>query len=658
MHRLARRSALGLGGLLTLTALSACAPADEGVEWQNQPAEAGPCYEANLLDGLSEESTDELHAVYDCLNRTGLMNPLGNTVDALDAPTRGGDPAGIELARLVNGLVGTDIDLLGLAGLGVDLLASDEEPVRAFAEISVELLYGTSYQQLTSGAVNLQAGSALDAGLVRPLLPGLRDAAAVILDGDLKAATLVGEALGSDATLRVAHSASAMVEAPELSGTLSDIPLHLGQAIAAAQDGSNDRWEGASGDSLRDLADKLLVETGNDGRLALEHIADPLRLMLADDALKRRVEGAVIGLEQGGHLRNLPPQLLYLASVDVDGGSLSRGEDSALVALLRLIHDANTPMVCTIDVFVTDIEVDLGNLSVSLLETLAQQDPDTVEGGVDLLGTVIGWSLSQSILDATASSGICPVLDAQMVSDLDAVDRLNDPSAGDLLVVLLDLLEATYGPGQSRVPELVDVLATLHAFDATRPVEELLRDVGTGALVYDLLELVDPLLHPNDYLDTSGFPAGVQPLDFDAVWEMLGQAFTPRSSGLTAVEELAPALQAVLLRDSSWQAIDNAGTLLRRADARTSQAAQLLPSLLALDPELSAARDLAPLLSEPDLAGPLLRIVETNDVIDAVAEAEITTEGPMPWYSRLVVSGTLDAALAWVDWTFALIRED
>ncbi|MCB9793236.1 MAG: hypothetical protein H6741_10960 [Alphaproteobacteria bacterium] len=57
------------------------------MEWQNQPAEAG-LLQANLLDGLSEESTDELHAVCDCLHRTGSMEPLGNTVDALDAPAR------------------------------------------------------------------------------------------------------------------------------------------------------------------------------------------------------------------------------------------------------------------------------------------------------------------------------------------------------------------------------------------------------------------------------------------------------------------------------------------------------------------------------------------------------------------------------------------
>lgn len=642
--------------LAGLVCLSACAPAAEGEHWQDQPSPSGPCYEANLLDGLSEESTDELHATYDCVNRTGLLGPLSRLVDAMDSPTRTGDPSGVELARIVNGLARADVDLLGLAGLGVELLDADGEPVRALAEVSVELLYGTSYERVVAGDVSLQAGSSLDAGLLRPLLPGVRDAAAVVLDGDLKAATLLGEVLSSETLVSAAHTASAMTESSSTSAVLEDLPLHLGQALEAVNSPGNDRWSDASGDSLRDLSEKLLVETGNDGRVALEHLADPLRVMLADDALQRRVEGALIRLEQDDHLRNLPPQVLYLASVDADGGSLSRGEDSALVSLLRLVHDANTPMVCSLDLWVTELEVDLGNLSVALLEELAQQDPSTVEGGVDLLGTVIGWSLSQSVLNSVADSGVCPVLDRQMVSDLDAFDRLNDPAAGDLLVVLLDLLEAIYDRNDSRVPELVDALSTTHAFGATYPIEELIRDVITGGLVSDALELVDVVLHPTDHLDTSGFPTGVQPLDFDALWGILEQAFTPRNSGLTAVEELAPALQAMLLRDTTWQAIDNAGALMLRADSRVSTAAQLLPEVLALDPELSAVQSSSPLFADPELAGPLLRIVENNDVIDAAAEAEVTTEGPMAWYARLVVSGTLDAALAWVDWTLSLLR--
>ena len=56
---------------------------------------------------------------------------------------------------------------------------------------------------------------------------------------------------------------------------------HVGDALERARDGSNDRWSEASGDALRDLADKLLIQYGNDGRMALEHLADPGRGILA-----------------------------------------------------------------------------------------------------------------------------------------------------------------------------------------------------------------------------------------------------------------------------------------------------------------------------------------------------------------------------------------
>ena len=37
-------------------------------------------------------------------------------------------------------------------------------------------------------------------------------------------------------------------------------------------------------------------------------------------------------------------------------------------------------------------------------------------------------------------------------------------------------------------------------------------------------------------------------------------------------------------------------------------------------------------------------------------DAELSAEGPMPFYARLVTGGTLDALLAWVDWSLSLLR--
>lgn len=639
--------------------LSGCAPEPQA-EWVEQPAPSGPCYEANLADGLSEDSTDELHDVFDCLNRTGSFDPLAELVDSLDSPTRSGEPAGVDLAHALVALADQDIDALALAGQGVDLLQDESHPVPQLLRVSVELLYGASWTRLSAGDVRLNAESSLDGGALRPLFPSLRFAAGALLDDNLVGAQALGDALASDAAKDLVYTGAAMAESQDrtLQGVLPDLPLHLGQAIERSRDASNDRWSGASGDSMRDIADALFVRTGNDGRMAIEHMADPLRGMLADYGLRGRIRFAVAQLDNGNHLDPLPPQLLYLAQVDAEGGTLQAGEDSALVALLRLLRDANTPMQCSLDLWVTSLDIDLGNLSVSLLETLAQQDPDTVETGVGLLGTVIGWSFSRSTLESIADSGVCPTLDRQMVADLESVDRFNDPETRDLLVALLALLEATYNDGDSHVPELVDVLATAYDFGAAQPLEEVLRDIGTHAIAYDLLELVPVILEPRAYIDESGFPDAIEPVDFEALWNIAEVVFTPRASGRTGVEEVAPALRAVLQQDGTWQAIGHVGALLQSGDAQTGEVAQLLPALVRTDPDLNLLDTLATLVGEPTVVAPLLRVVETPTVLDAAGSAELDAEGPLPFYARLVIGGTLDDALAWVDWIIDLLDDE
>lgn len=637
-----------LSGALALGV--ACTPAPSA-GWTDQLAPAGPCYAVNLLDGLSEASTQELHDTYTCLNRQGLLTAFGGLDAAMDAPTRSGDPAGVELARGLNAALGQDLDVFGLFGTAREALELEGAPLERLVRAGVELLYARSWEQLRSGTVSLQPASSLDAGVIRPLLPAVRSMAGVALDDQAALDALVDDALDSAALLPLVHTAAALGQPKDaqLDQTLEQLPAHLGEAIERARDATNDRWAESSGDSLRDLAQKLLVDTGNDGRVALEHLADPLRELLPDTGLRARVRGAVAQLDREDRLEPLPAQLLYLAQVDVDGGSLSGGEDSALVALLRLVHDADGPMRCSVDLIVTELTLDIDNLAVELLETLAEQDPDTVEGGVGLLGAVLGWGVSESVLNSVADSGVCDILDRQLVSDLGAIDRFNDPQSADLLVALLDVLGAFADGEPSRVPELVDVLSTVYAFGAAEPLEEVLRDLGTAELVYDALELLPVLLTPEAYLDRGGLPPGVDLLDFEALWDLLGGLVALRGSGQSAVEELSPLLRAAMAQEGTWTALGNLAGLLQRADSEAAHLGDALPGLLALDPELALLQELAPALVDPAVLTPLLRVAESPEVMDALGQAELTAEGPLPFVARMVVGDTWEALLAWLD---------
>ena len=630
-----------------LLALLGCSTPQD--HWLDQVEPGGPCYEANLLDGLDEESTAELHALFDCLNRQSAFEPLSDTVDALDEPTRASSPAGVDLAIAVNQAGDQDVDVFGLAGMALDLFESGELPF--WADLSAELLYGRSIATLQSGAVDLRAGSALDRGVLRPLLPALRASATAALDNDMEPLRVVADVLDSPRTDSAVHSLAALsTHHPGV----NDVPAHLGDAIERSRDASNDRWSDASGDSLRDLADALLVQTGGDGRIALEHLADPARVILADDQVKSRLETVMTRLDNSNRLRQLPPQIVYLAEVDANGDTLAVGDDSALVTLLRLVERADGPMTCSLDLWVTELTVTIDNLAVELLAALAEQDPETVDGGVGLMGAVLGWDFSQSVLYSIADSGVCDPMDRQMVDDLAALDRFNDAETGELLYALLWTLQAFHEVDTSRLPELVDLLATVSLFEADRPLEEVLRDVGTSALMYDVIEGLPILIDG----DVGALPDGVEPLDYDMIWAIATDAFDNGAGGTSPVEEFAPVLQAALGQDGTWVALGNLAELLQTQDANTAVALERLPTLVEVDPDLDLIHGLSPLVGDERLSRPLARVVETPAVTEALGAAELTSEGPLPFYGRLVVGGTLDAALALVDWTLDLLGGD
>lgn len=607
----------------------ACSTASTRPAWLEQREPSGPCYEANLLDGLSEESTEELHDVFDCLNRQGAFEPLSDAVDAMDAAASSGDPAGVELARFVNE---GEVDLGSVASLGLDAIESGE--LSYWSEVFVEVLYGTSYDQVAA-SVDLRSGAALDDGLVRPMLPSVRFAAKAALDHDLEPTSAFGEALASE------HVAVAVGRFEELAvqGLFDEVPADLGDAIERSRNADNDRWSGASGDSMRDLAEALVLETGNDGRIALEHIADPMRAVLADEQVKAGLKSTLIDLDDGGHLRQLPPQLVYLAQVDAEGNALQSGDDSALVALLRLVKRGNGSMTCSVDLGVTSLDIEIENLAVRILEQLADQDVNTVEDGVGLLGAILGVPLTEELMLLIADSGLCDRFDRQMVEDIQAIDRFNDAATSDLLRALLWTLQAFHHVDESKIPELVDVLATARTFNADRPLEELLRDIGTSALVYDFVDVL----------------AELRP-DFDTLWDAVEAAFSIRSDGRSGVEQVAPVLQAMLVQDGTWHTLGNAATLLQRGDARSAELLARLPGLVQEDlPVLTGAGEALQIEAVTD---PALRVIETPEVIDALGRAELATEGPLPFLGRLVVGGTLSEILELLQWSLDLLGGD
>lgn len=641
---------------VAFAALAGCTFAPSGEDWRSQLAPSGPCYEANLLDGVDRGSTAELHTVFACLNGTGALDPYAPLDAALDAATRDG-AAGLVLLGWGDALATLDVSAAGVVQGALDVLEAPEDLLWTL-RLGLELVYAAPWSSLGTD-VPLNSTASLEGGVLVPLLGTAAVTAGVILDDDLAPLLPLAEALRSDALHDVAWTLASVGTStdPTLAGLAERWPDDVADALARTTDASNDRWDGASGHSLRDLAEQVFTRSGNDGRPVIEHLGDPLRPVLADAIVRDRLEAAVGEQWDAGRLQEAVPQLVHLASVDVRGGELSDGEDSALVALVRLLHDGDAEVDCTVDLGLFDVDFSLGNLSVSLLQRFADTDPDTVVSGVDLLGSLLGYELTDAVLDLVADSGVCPVIDAGLVEDLHAVDRFNDPEVGDLLRVMLAVLDAMDAQ-DSRIPELVDLLGTVHAFGLVEPGEELLRDIADAPLTDDVIGYVPVLLDPWAFHDGGDFPDFVEPVDFDTAWGVALAVLEEDDAGETDLGRLSGVIDALLVQDGAWTALANLAGLLADPDAELRGALGWWADRAAADPELAWADTLADALDDDALARPPLVLVESDGVRDAVTGTELAAIGPLPFSAALVRDGTFEVLLDTLRLLATLLPED
>ena len=632
--------------------------------WHDQLEAGGPCYEVDLTDGLSEDSTQELHDTFACLNSSGNLDPLLELEAVMDSRTRSNEQAGIELAIVLNDLPAAGIDPFAIAG---DLVAWMENPdgreaVDGFWEAVVELMYGVPYATLSAEGYPLNTATALDQGLIRPLLPGLQAGAASVLDDDLRALELTWAMLESELTLSLLHTTAAWAKEPSLDSLVADVPRKLGAAIDASRSPENDRWTAATGDSLRDLAQTLLIDVAEDGRIVLSHLEEPLRELIDDDRLRDDLEVTLGDLQASGALGAYPVELTHLIQVDAAGGSLSSTEDSAFAALLRLLHAGDRPVSCSLNVLGWEIGLlEVDNLSADMLTVFAELDPDQAVDTVDLLGgaldlEVLGFELTDYLLEQVASGELCTdpdtgsvVIDSQFVADLEALDRLNDPEAGEALRTSIHLLAAVHDASTSQIPALTGLLSRLEAHSLAPPLEEILRDLGDSALLSTALDFIPALRFPADYADDHDYPEGVSALTFEDEWEVLRSAFRLQDSGRSAVEELARPFAAVASQDQTWDALGNLARMLQDPSQHLNNPGSILLPLLDLDPDLALTRALGGVILKPEAGGPLLHIAEHPDFVAALGRADVEEEGPLPFTARLVTDGTLETLLRMID---------
>ncbi len=645
--------------MFTIVLLASCAFQEGQPDWRDQLVPDSPCFRVNLLDGFDEQSTDELNDLYECVNQ-GNFAALDPVMAAMDSSTREEEPAGIDLARLLNHLPELGLDLGELLNGSLELLNDPEEPIIRTAELLVELCYGQPYDDIFASGTSHEEGS-LDGGLVVPALPLVGQAAQLALDGDgdlpLLMADLLEAELSADA---VATLVAAAGSEDEPLATLSEDGLRLaGAALLQASDTSNDHSPSASGNSLRDMLSCATAEAEGEqfggGELKAEVLLAPAATILDDEEVRPYLLAALERSYRAGDLHPLPQQLIILAEENIDGEPLEAGQDSALVILLRLLEQGNQPVTCSFlfwDVLETD------NFSVWLLELLAEQEPTSIDSSLDLLGETLTW---EDLVDALASQ--CTIDSQQFAADVPVLNRLTDPKVGNLLMVLLELLQALRPEEDiSQLPALVELLALIHTQDLTTPVEELVKDVGDEQLVSLIIDLVPVLLDPwsdeawcangSDSCleetwagyDEEDFAKDRQPVDLESLFDLPSAALSPTDTGASFMERMRAALATLVALQATWDTLYNGATLVNTPGARS---ADLLLGLadMPTDGDWDGLSGTADLLRDEALTEPVLRIAETQPLRDALGATSSDQEGPLPFLSRLVTDGTLAEAL-------------
>lgn len=663
---------MSIGALLGVLFLASCDTAPARSDWRDQVEPDGPCYRVDLSDGLSETDTSELFDLFDCLDQGGLT-PLQDTVDALASFDRAGEPAALNVARLYNRLPESGLHLTDLMDLAIRVSDADGEHLFALAELAVEWIYSQDYGTLANGEPSASQG-AIDDGVLVPLLSVVPALATTLQDGETDPLSLAARVLEAPETDRLIWTAAAAATCPEdpLAGGAQALPRLLGDALGRVEDTSNDHWVYASGNSLRDALLPLLQEDPATGDALLEEVLQPAVAILDDTTVVYYLAATLHDAIVNGDLDPIPAQLLVLANEDVQGQPLEPDRDSALLALIRILDAGNQEVECS--VLGMDIQV-ADNFSVWLLQVLAEQDPETLRSGVEIAGVPLSWDTFLWVVEYLGDS--CGLDGTQIASDAPALSRLVDPEVGNLMVVMLEFLQALHpADNVDRVPELVSLLSLLYDQGMVPPVEDLLRDVGTSALVYEVFDLLPVVLDPAS--DQSWCPAsdpgcatepwggwcagslpdGVAPVDLDFLRDLAGRLVTEDdATGLTPVDTVLPLLQRAVDHPGTWTALNHGAALLQDSGSRTQGILLELPGLVEEDPDLSSLHTLAGVLARPSLTTPVLRIVETEPVCATLATSDDEHPGPLPFAARLVTGGTLSDLLSTLQLLVASLRE-
>ena len=608
--------------------LGGCNPFASLPPGEREELPENPCYDVNLLDGLSEEGPEEFRALYECFNTGGGFDGAEGVVRALETEsTRAGANAAVELGSFVNRLPG-EVDVVSVLREASRLLQERDEFLVHVVHTLAEWTYGRPWPEVEvafgDGGGAFLEPSAVELGLVQPLVSMFGTIASSVLDrGDLP---------------ELASATGELTAMPELADGLDTLAYLIetqeAELFAHVADDTGAYLEAAPGPDGRNTLLALLevAVTPSDGVAGATPIEAALPIVdsILDDAVVTdRLVASLGDLYRDGELLGFPEQLHSLLEIDAEGGSLQDGELSALEALIRLLHMTNRPVSCW------PIEVD--NLAVFILETMADWEPATVESAalvlVDLLEPLLvpaGW--------------VCDGVGPELADTMPSIVRLAESGAMRTLIPLLAAVKGEEGP--NRVDDVVDLLALLEQSGIVPPLSAHARQELGLPFVGNVLHIVGAYVAPE------GAVAG----DIDTILSIVDFAISPRAGGPASslLGLLQGPIRDLIAEDEELLAdwLQRWAVVLQADGSASNRFLYKVAPLLAVDPDLDLLAGIGRVLANDEMNEPLFRLMDCPGFVAALgaSAAPDGREGLLGLGGRFAADGSLEGLLAILRW--------
>lgn len=611
---------LPLFGVLSFSLLSCSQPLSE---LERSPQ--GPCWTVTLEDGFS--SGDELIRTFHCLNNSQNFDAFLPSIQQLDAVDRNQTPLKDNLAGIANQLLFSETSIP--ISIVHNFLDQHSVVTTDLLSIMRVVLYGKETVETPFDT------SILEEGIMYPAISLTQNISQQLLDNTDQKDTLE-HFLFSSAAQEGFCTFFGLMQNPSTQATVFSLPQKLGKVLEATYDTSNNIWADSGENSAISFAEALFLTTGENPS-PMTTLAPSIHNILSDTRIRTPLKEIL--------LEKLKPELYpavqYLIDVDRSGNPRTRNTPSALYDIFGIMDQSNAPLECSLSIFSFSIsEISVDNLAVELLSRIANESPETVDNALSLLD-VLDLGITDWMLDQIVASEVCPILSYDFVSRFQSLQRLGDPEVAPLLAIGLDVIKIMRHPTQSRLPDVADIMSTVHNTGLIKPTEEILSDILSSELLIDGTDIIP---HLEDLHATCS--GDIEPISYPAFLNLFADLLSEEHK-----EPLSSFAAFMIAQDNLWSIYSRLPPVMQSPAMES-----LFPTIHNLDPYTLEMPTI-----DQDTRELVYRTMEHPDLAEALMQLDPQNHTPLTWMGQFFINDTahqLVSLIAWLDDRLTLLQEE